>query len=31
MSRDNADKTIAKFTFSGKKVDWPVWSEKFLA
>ena len=31
MSEDNADKTIAKFTFSGKKVDWPVWSEKFLA
>ena len=31
MSEDNADKTIAKFTFSGKKVDWAVWSEKFLA
>ena len=31
MSEDNTDKTITKFTFSGKKVDWAVWSEKFLA
>ena len=31
MSEDNADKTITEFTFSGKKVDWAVWSEKFLA
>ena len=31
MSEESTDKTITKFTFSGKKVDWPVWSEKFLA
>ena len=31
MSEESTDKTITKFTFSGKKVDWPIWSEKFLA
>ena len=31
MSEESTDKTIAKFVFSGKKIDWPIWSEKFLA
>ena len=31
MTEESTEKTIAKFTFSGKSVDWPVWSEKFLA
>ena len=28
---DISDKDISKFTFGGKHVDWPVWSEKFMA
>ena len=31
MTEESTDKTISKFVFSGKKVDWPVWNEKFLA
>ena len=30
MSAD-AEKSIRVITFSGKKVDWPIWMEKFLA
>ena len=31
MTEESTDKTISKFVFSGKKVDWPIWREKFLA
>ena len=31
MSEESTDKTIAKFVFSGKKIDWLILSEKFLA
>lgn len=31
MSEDRGTTSIKVIPFSGKAVDWPVWSEKFLA
>jgi len=31
MSDDRGTTSIKVIPFSGKAVDWPVWSEKFLA
>ena len=31
MSEDRGTTIIKVIPFSGKAVDWPVWSEKFLA
>ncbi len=31
MSEDKGTTSIKVIPFSGKAIDWPVWSEKFLA
>ena len=31
MSQDNTEKSIRILTFSGKKEDWMMWSDKFMA
>ena len=31
MEETNDEKTIRVITFSGKKTEWPIWEEKFLA
>ena len=31
MSETGDEKTIRVISFSGKKSEWPIWEEKFLA
>ena len=31
MSKDQGTASIKVIPFSGKAIDWPIWSEKFLA